>query len=293
MLSAIAKLFSMEGFELYIFSFGFTGFDLSSIAARLIVIVELLLGIGLVFNLLHNYVKWVTALSLLGFSGFLLWRAFLGDTESCHCIGDIVDMNPVQSLLKNLVLGILLAAAWKPSGKVLPRQGFVALVLTAAASLTVFSVNPPDMFYRIGPDGETHDLVPEKFLPVADSLGLSEGSRIICFYSGSCEHCANCASKMAGIIRRHSIPTDSVYVLFMQTHVNQDSVATSFYREHGETLTLPYSWLHPYSFIPLTNGSVPLVALFRDGLLVKEYDYLSIDEKEIATFFRDSTFFRD
>ncbi len=287
MLSAIAKLSSMEGFELYIFSFGFAGFDLCSFAARLIVIVEFLLGIGLVFNMFYSQVKWLTALSLGGFSLFLIWRAILGDTDSCHCMGDLVDMNPLQSLAKNIVLGILLAAAWTSTGKPRKSQGPVSLLAAVAVSVTVFAVNPPDMFYRLGPSPDSSDLVPEKFRPVADSLGISDGRRIICFYSGTCEHCANCASKMAGIIRRHSIPADSVHVLFMQTHVNQDSVVTAFYHEHGEDLALPYSYLHPYSFIPLTNGSMPLVTLFEDGTLLKEYDYFSIDENELASFFRN------
>ena len=109
----------------------------------------------------------------------------------------------------------------------------------------------------------------------------------IFFYSGSCEHCQHCASKMAGIIRRHSIPSERVSVLFMQTHENQDSVAVSFFAESGEGLELPYSYLHPLKFIPLTNGAMPLVVLFEDGELVKEYDYISIDEDEIASFFDD------
>ncbi len=277
----------MEGFELYIFSFGFAGFDLSSIAARIVVTGELLLGIGLIFNLFQKPVKWLAALSLGGFSLFLLWRAVLGDTESCHCMGDIVDMNPTQSLIKNLVLGLLLAYCWNHDGRECPRQGLVSILIAAAASISVFAVKPPDAYFRWGGYSESEDLVVEEFQPVADSLGLSDGRRIVCFYSGTCEHCMKCASKMAGIIRRHSIPADSVHVLFMQTHLQQDSVVTAFYHEHGEDLILPYTSIDPYSFIPLTNGYMPLVALFKDGELIKEYDYISLDENELAAFFED------
>ena len=35
----------------------------------------------------------------------------------------------------------------------------------------------------------------------------------------------------------------------------------------------------------MTNGSMPLIVLMDDGEIVKEYDYLSIDEGEIADFF--------
>ena len=71
----------------------------------------------------------------------------------------------------------------------------------------------------------------------------------------------------------------------MQTSSAQDSVSTAFFNEYGSGLVLPYSYLHPYTFLPLTNGSMPLVVLYEDGKKVKEYDYLSIDEKEMVSFF--------
>ncbi len=285
MLSSIAKLSSLESFELYIFSFGFATFDICSLVARSVVIMEFLLGSFLVFNLLHRFMKWITAAFLAIFSIFLLWRLMAGDTESCHCMGDIVDMNPNQSLIKNAVLAIMLAFSWNTDSRVFNRQNLIAFLIAAVTAATVFLVCPPDFYYRN--TSESNDLSQEAFRPVADSLDLSEGRRIICFYSATCEHCRHCASKMAGIIRRHDIPLDSVSVLFMQTHVAQDSVVTAFYAEHGDGLVLPYHDLHPFDFIPLTNGSMPLVTLFMDGTLVKEYDYLSLDEKELASFFNE------
>ena len=285
MLSSIAKLSSMESFELYIFSFGFATFDICSLVARAVVIMEFLLGSFLVFNLLHRFTKWITASFLAIFSIFLLWRMIAGDTESCHCMGDVIDMNPIQSLIKNAVLAIMLAFSWNTDSRVFNRQNLIAFLTAAVTAATVFLVCPPDFYYRN--TSESNDLSQEAFRPVADSLDLSKGRRIICFYSATCEHCRHCASKMAGIIRRHDIPLDSVSVLFMQTHAAQDSVVTAFYAEHGDGLVLPYHDLHPFDFIPLTNGSMPLVTLFMDGNLVKEYDYLSIDEKELASFFND------
>ena len=285
MLSSIAKLSSMESFELYIFSFGFATFDICSLVARAVVIMEFLLGSFLVFNLLHRFMKWITASFLAIFSIFLLWRMIAGDTESCHCMGDVIDMNPIQSLIKNAVLAIMLAFSWNTDSRVFNRQNLIAFLTAAVTAATVFLVCPPDFYYRN--TSESNDLSQEAFRPVADSLDLSKGRRIICFYSATCEHCRHCASKMAGIIRRHDIPLDSVSVLFMQTHAAQDSVVTAFYAEHGDGLVLPYHDLHPFDFIPLTNGSMPLVTLFMDGNLVKEYDYLSLDEKELASFFNE------
>lgn len=272
----------MEGFELYLFSFGAAGFDLCSVVARFIVIGEFLLGTALACGIYFRTARVLAAIALSGFSLFLLWRVILGDSGSCHCMGDLIDLNPMQSLLKNLGMGLVLACCWKSRTRVFRHMHLVSALTAVAATTVVFCITPPDIYFRQGRISE--DLSEERFKPVADSLGLSSGRKAICFYSASCEHCRHCASKVASIVRRHGLTPDSFPVVFMQTSEKQDSVSNAFFFEYGEELVLPNSYLHPYIFLPVTNGSMPLVVLFEDGRKVKEYDYLSIDEKEIVSF---------
>ena len=272
----------MESFELYIFTFGAAGFDLCSYLARFIVASELIIGLGLLSRVSYRLFKYATALFLSVFSLFLLWRIAVGDSESCHCMGDIVDLNPLQSFIKNIFLALFLALAWRTEERQINHRKSWVCFSSFAIVAAVFIVVPPDAFYRIG--RSSNDINIEEFTSVADSLGYSDGRRMVCLYSATCEHCRNSASKMAGIIRRHDIPVDSVSVIFMQTHHQQDSVSLDFFKRYGEGLELPSSYLHPYSFIPMTNGAMPLVVLFEDGVLVKEFDYFSIDEREIAAF---------
>ena len=272
----------MEGFELYLFSFGAAGFDLCSVVARFIVIGEFLLGTALACGIYFRTARVLAAIALSGFSLFLLWRVILGDSGSCHCMGDLIDLNPMQSLLKNLGMGLVLACCWKSRTRVFRHMHLVSALTAVAAMTVVFCITPPDIYFRKGRISE--DLSEERFKPVADSLGLSSGRKAICFYSASCEHCRHCASKVASIVRRHGLAPDSFPVVFMQTSEKQDSVSNAFFFEYGEKLMLPNSYLHPFTFLPITNGSMPLVVLFEDGRKVKEYDYLSIDEKEIVSF---------
>ena len=97
-ISAFTKLLSIDEFELYIYSFGFIGIDLSTFLARIIVTFEFVLGVCLVCNWCHTLMKWTTLVALLSFSSFLLWRIFVNDTTNCHCFGDIVDLNPKESM---------------------------------------------------------------------------------------------------------------------------------------------------------------------------------------------------
>ena len=119
--SAVLKLVSVNDFELYIFSFGFASFDLCTLVARLVIIGELILGLGLVSGWWHNFVNSVTALLLVGFSGFLIWRMAVGDEGSCHCFGNLVEMNPTQSLVKNVVALAALAFAWSAPTELFAR----------------------------------------------------------------------------------------------------------------------------------------------------------------------------
>ena len=240
------------------------------------------MGTALVCGIYFRTARVLAAIALSGFSLFLLWRVILGDSGSCHCMGDLIDLNPMQSLLKNLGMGLVLAFCWKSRTRVFRHMHLVSALTAVAATTVVFCITPPDIYFRKGRISE--DLSEERFKPVADSLGLSSGRKAICFYSASCEHCRHCASKVASIVRRHGLTPDSFPVVFMQTSEKQDSVSNAFFFEYGEKLMLPNSYLHPFTFLPITNGSMPLVVLFEDGRKVKEYDYLSIDEKEIVYF---------
>ncbi len=309
--SAGAKLFSVGDFELYIFSFGFAGFDLCTLAARLIIAGEFILGLGLVSGWWHHFVNSVTAALLLGFSAFLLWRMSLGDTESCHCFGNLVDMNPAQSLAKNAAALALLILAWvfpgelfspKPSSKmdsedaisgpsgwekfrraVYSHKAAIAVGLSAAVLVAVPLINPPDFWYRL--TGHTSsDLNAEKFREAADTTALLEGRKMVCFYSLDCSNCRQCAEKMAGIISRNNIPLDSVACYFMEEYVDMPSAVSLFFEHFGSSLQLPSLWTSVQEFLPMTNGSMPLVCLFEDGVLVKEYDRLTVDEGFITEF---------
>ena len=150
MLSSIAKLSSMESFELYIFSFGFATFDICSLVARAVVIMEFLLGSFLVFNLLHRFTKWITAAFLAIFSIFLLWRMIAGDTESCHCMGDIVDLNPLESLIKNICLALFLVLAWKAEDRPINHRNLWLCISSSVVMLSCSKTGFEEI--RVGED---------------------------------------------------------------------------------------------------------------------------------------------
>ena len=58
--SAVLKLFDMDKFEIYIYSYHFFSLNFSFLVARAAIIVELVLGIGLIFNCLHKLIPFIS-----------------------------------------------------------------------------------------------------------------------------------------------------------------------------------------------------------------------------------------
>ena len=107
--SAVLKILDMDQFEIYIYSYHFFSLNFSFLVARAAIIVELVLGIGLVSNCFHKLMWWGSVAMLIGYTLLLIYALRLGRTDNCHCFGDYLQFNPWQSILKNLVLLALFA----------------------------------------------------------------------------------------------------------------------------------------------------------------------------------------
>lgn len=113
MISALAKFVSVDNFNIYVFSFGMLSFRMSVLIGWLAISTELLLGIALLSGRLHRWVCLSATLLLLVFSFFLLYSHFIGRTDSCHCMGDLLPFEPLRSILKNSLLLLLILFVWK------------------------------------------------------------------------------------------------------------------------------------------------------------------------------------
>lgn len=292
----------MGSFELYIFSFDLLSFDWSAVLARLLCICELLLGAGLVSGLWRRTVNVLSAVLLGAFSAFLAWRAAVGDSGSCHCFGDVLEMNPTQSLVKNAVCAALLVLGWKAPGSwwerfagknrfldwlISFRGRLAATVAAAVITVTMIAVFcPPDCWFRLVGHSSS-DLSEEKWQPWSEEYGFGEGRQTILLVSPVCNFCGRCTEKMSAIVTNHSLPTENLHAVFMQVteEASQtEPLVVEFLEKHAGGIKYDYRIMDYREFIPMTDGSMPLVCLFEDGKLVQEYDLFSMEESAIASF---------
>lgn len=280
-LSALLKLRSIDSFELYLFSFGVVSFDGCSLLARLLIGAEALLGAAFLTGWRHRLLCRLYAAVLAGFSLWLLVLLAVGEEGNCHCFGEAVALDAPASLLKNLLMALMLAFVWRLDDRPNPPCPVWIIGAGCALYLVLFLVSPPDRFLRSR--HRSTELVPELYAPVADSLRIGAGRRMVCLYSPGCRYCRLTARKVAAMCRRHDLDAEQVFCIFMRTEPEMPQAIDRFFDEYGGR-RFPRAVLDPRPMLEMCSGALPLVLLTEEGEVAAEYDFRSLDEAAVVRF---------
>lgn len=107
--SAVTKMFPLTPFEKQLVDLGFADWHTAPYLARLIIGIELGLGIALIQN--HFFKRFTipaTALLLIAFCIHLSYQIAIGQGGNCGCFGQFIEMTPTEALIKNIVTLALL-----------------------------------------------------------------------------------------------------------------------------------------------------------------------------------------
>lgn len=280
--SAILKVVDMDRFEIYVYSYHFFSLNASFIVARLAIILELVLGIGLISHCLHKLMWWGSMAMLVGYSLLLIYALTLGRTDSCHCFGDFLQLDPKQSLIKNGVLLALFLPIFRMESWKTPFRWLIFILAVMASTIGVFVASPPDNLANSDP---VHNLQVELFYELLDeapldSLHLDEGKQIVCFFSTGCEYCQTAARKLSLMQQFHGFPRERITYLFM----GGESEVSKFYELSGSERYREV--IYPDArMLKAVNGNLPTIVFMENGEVVKECGLRDMQEDEIKAFF--------
>ncbi len=285
--SALAKLLGgIDHFELYIFSFGFFPLNLCFIIARLCIALELVLALFTLCGWYPRLTRLTTIGVLILFSLFLCYSAIIGRNESCQCFGRLVDMNPMQSLVKNAVLLLLVLLYYrmvKPrtAGSVGGRcQTFwrvLPIVLALGVTSVPFWVSVPDNWLygqEKQPYGEEafDEFWSTTMQSLSDENGnqlVSEKAVLVSFVTPRCPYCKLARQKITSIVQRHDL--DQARILFIEPQMKKNTPGAILISEK--------------QFIEITFAERPRVFLVENGKVLATYHLRNIDEDQIAEAF--------
>ena len=281
--SAILKLISIDNFELYIYSFNIFSFTMSGLAARAIIACELLVGILLIAKVKYKEAWWLTMLMLVGFSLLLVYVILFRNDSNCHCMGDLVEIKPSLSLIKNLLVIALMLLIRKEEDYRFRGRVTVLVIAILTAIAVPFALFPMDNIYNLFSKTSTKSCNEAEFNSflqdsVMQDIHLEEGNYIVGVVSSGCEFCRIGCLKMSEMVTFNKI--DSTKVLYF---IWGDSTSVQEFRKETKSEPFLYVPINPVKAIRITDGAFPLFLFIQDGEVQRTADLRQLTEKEVIS----------
>ncbi len=281
--TAVLKLLSIDNFEIYIYSLGIFSYTWTTFFSRLLIFIELSIGISLVLKICFKQIWWLTMLIMIGFTLFLIYAAIFRNDSNCHCFGDILELNPTQSIFKNIItLALLFIIKNEKSHDYKPVWRKWLLAGNLAVSFVIsFVLLPMDVIYnKIYSEKENVNTV-AFYESMSDSTFAGIQSRYLINYAlAGCKYCRLGAEKVTMMVDRHGIQHDRV-----KFFIGGSDEAISRFIELTKTQDYEHWKIPAQKFMAITYGKFPLYVFIEDGKVVKAGDFRILDDEIIESFF--------
>lgn len=277
-LSGLAKLFPIEPFEIIFVDLGVSNWLLAPFIARFIIAFEIFLGLSIVFNnWIKNIVYYVALYSLGVFTAYLIYLLITkGNDVDCGCFGSFLALTPVESIIKNVVLIIMLLII-KRRYHTYGTLKWLPILFLAIAFTSTFLLN------RVGLQNaqaiELNEAVDYSELPPlypkGDKIDFTKGDKIVAFLSVSCEHCKSAAHKLTYLKSQHKI--DNLYIVIGS---KEEKNIQPFLDE--TKIDFPLIWINNDSFFKYSGGRLPAFTYIEEGTLKKKWtgEFFKVEELE-------------
>ena len=286
-IAAILKLISIDEFEIYIYSFNVFSFLVTTFVSRLLIAGEFILGLFLILKINYKFTWRATLIMLMLFTLFLIYVAIFRNDDNCHCFGELVDLSPIESIVKNVVMMALLLFVSRRVTKS-PRQRVrCSLLIVTCTLIIVFVVSPPDVIYNKIYSSEkeiSSNVLKKSFDDIVkinfenDSISFDsasvfkpdEGSQMIAIVSSGCKYCKLGVKKLAMMLDNKETDISDVDIFIW----GSPNGIINFRRE---TLTEDYAYWHimPNEAIDITYGRFPIFILMEGDEIVEVGDFRS------------------
>lgn len=283
--SAFSKYYPIETFEFTIVETGIVGWKFSLILARIIIALELAIGVLLLFGYNLKLVLKITISLLILFTLHLLFSIFTkGNIGDCGCFGETLPMTPLQGVFKNLILLIFAFILLKSNYNWKLKFLYTPFYIFILCNIFIFTQNAIDFSYSssyLNKPFENFNLNLDTLYKTTsyDKIGkpmkdIRKEKLILAFFSSSCEHCRVAAKKFSVIKKLNSqIP--------MYFFINGDNEDINQFKNKTNISQIPSSKLNGETFIQLAGLQLPVIYYYNKGVVEKQVDYYTLEQYHI------------
>lgn len=276
--SAFTKTQPIQYFEYTIYSQLHVPQLISIYAARFFIGLEAALGVLLLLNI-YGRRKWVIQLSFWLLIAFTIHLVILyinaGNEVNCGCMGSMIPMTPLDSILKNILLLGLFALLWRyaQQGEKQSWQSFLSAIVVPILIAVPFFLFPGKL---------KHIPVSKLYSKEAKEIpqeNLRQGKHFIGFLSMTCSHCRDAAHSLSQM--KKSNPGLPIHIVLMDPEKDsmRNEMFTDFMRD-TKANNLSYSFLNQKPFRDIAGLFVPAMYWVKDSTIIKKVNIQDLNQKE-------------
>lgn len=246
-------------------------------------------------------------LMMAGFTLFLIYVMLFRNDDNCNCFGDLIKLNPSESIYKNVVSILLLLLIRKEKDAVykLKFRKWLTVISIAVAVILPFVVFPMDSVYNkivskdnnintVAFENSLHDTINIIKLDIIqendtmiirrDSLArfdISDDRYIISYVSAGCKFCKMGSEKLMMILERSRISEKHLKFFIW----GYDADIVEFVKETN-TQGCEYWFISPLMSLDITFGKFPVFVWTDSGAIANSGDTRDLAENEIREFLK-------
>jgi len=285
--SAYAKLDPLiETFEFTFVDIGIANWYTAPIIARLLIALEIFVGILLLINYQLKKITIPLTVGLLLF--FILYLIglyiFSGNNINCGCFGERHHMTPLMAIGKNVIMIVGAAMVYFLYDGWQLKMNKLFLSFVGATVLSVpFILNPVDYTYTSNNLDEkvNYPLELDLLYQPEDSskvevpkVDLRKGKQVLAFLSLTCSHCRVAAKKFR-LIKKEN-PNIPIYFI-----LNGEKTKYQAFIEDTKADNIPSSYCLGKSFVQLASSQLPRIYYLDNGIVIKKVDYFELNQYQI------------
>jgi len=278
LLSAYAKIPSIEVFGWTIAESTPFNWTIAEWLARLIIGLEIFLGLLFTFQLFIKKIAipFATFLLLL-FSIYLVYILMIyGNEPNCGCYGEMIPLSTKESLVKNGIILLLLLMANKFKFDFNIRlYKWLAFVFLIFSFGYPFYADPPASITIFNKQEITNKEFPLHWIEKKENY-LKNRKKIVAMVSPTCKYCKKAAKRMSIIKKRNpEVP----FQLVMAGH--RDHLQAFIEETRSENIPLIFIDSIPHFQEMNGRNGVPTIKWLEDSTVIKHSTYFSLSENEI------------
>ena len=293
--SAWTKVSPIEPLEFAMLEYTYLPWVLNSVTARLLISLELLLGVMLLFNFRPKLAINSSGILLVFFTLYLIFILITqGNDGNCGCFGVKHSFTPLEGVIKNgLTLLLLIVLAKFNEYRLLfnkEKAVFIVLVLVYLIFPHIkepMDISVEDKFSEMEGKNINLDTL-STVIYQNETYTLTEGKFLIAYFSMNCKYCKLTSQKIELINQRLDLNFNRFYFF------GKDSVYLPAYEKDLEVFwketkssIVPNHPLRRDVFFKHAGYALPSLFLIEDGVIRKKLSFRTLDEKMIKDFFAD------